>query len=186
MKQTSIYLSLVLWILNCFSNPTLEAAYTIQNGRIVNAESIATLPADQHYELGVNALNVCDWYEAQRQFLIVTTNFSGTQYGQEGYYYLGIAEYNLCEYDFANESFSQYLKCQNNPQHFLSAIQYKYFIAEKLRCGAKRRFLGTKQLPKWATGRTMALKIYDEVIAAMPSNEIAAQALYSKGNSTLR
>ncbi len=29
--------------------------------------------------------------------------------------------------------------------------------------------------------RTMALKIYDEVIAAMPSNEMATKVLYSKG-----
>lgn len=30
-------------------------------------------------------------------------------------------------------------------------------------------------------GRTLALKIYDEVIAALPSNDLAARALYAKG-----
>ncbi len=41
---------------------------------------------------------------------------------------------------------------------------------------------GTKQLPKWASGDDLALDIYDEIIAAMPSDELAVKALYSKAN----
>lgn len=164
-----------------FVASSVEAAYTIQDGRIINSDHLATLPVEQHFDLGMAAVNKSDWGEAASQFTIISTNFPNSPFGQEAFYYLGVAEFNMNEYDFANEAFSQYLKCQNNPKHFLSAIEYKYCIAEQLRCGARRRFFGTKQLPKWATGRTMALKIYDEVIAAMPSNEMATKALYSKG-----
>ena len=174
-----IYLGLAL--LTLAINTSLEGAYTIQNGSLVNANVIATLPVEEHYNLGVKAMNNKDWREAASQFTIVSSSFPTSSYGQEAFYYLGVAEYNMDEFDFANNAFSQYLKCQNNPQHFLSAIEYKYCIAEQFRGGAKRRFLGTKQLPKWATGRTMALKIYDEVISAMPSHEMATRALYSKG-----
>lgn len=181
MKYKSIFFVGLAFFALSFISSSAEAAYTIQDGRLVNADTMATLPVEQHFALGRTAMNNCDWREAALQFAIVSTNFPNSPYGQEAFYYLGIAEFNMEEYDFANDAFSQYLKCQNNPQNFLSAIEYKYYIAEQFRCGAKRRFLGTKQLPKWATGRTMALKIYDEVIAAMPSNNIAIQALYSKG-----
>ncbi len=36
-------------------------------------------------------------------------------------------------------------------------------------------------MPKWASGRTLALKIYDEVIASLASHDLAAQAIYAKG-----
>lgn len=181
MKYKGICTGLALLTLSTFSSSSLEAAITFQDGRIMNADYVATLPADQHFNLGRQAMECSDWREAARQFTIVSSNFPTNAYGQEALYFQGVAEFNMEEYDFANDAFSQYLKCQNNPQHFLSAIEYKYYIAERLRCGARRRFLGTKQLPKWATGRTMALKIYDEVIAAMPSHEMAVRALYSKG-----
>lgn len=180
MKLKKVYLAFAFLVFGSISS-SVEAAYSIQNGKLVNADIVATLPVDQHYNLGIKAMRDCDWREASRQFTIISTQFSSSPYGQESLYHLGVAEYNLSEYDFANDAFSQYLKSQNNPQHFLNAIEYKYYIAEKFRCGARRRFLGTKQLPKWATGRTMALKIYDEVIGAMPSHEIATRALYSKG-----
>lgn len=160
---------------------TAYAAYTIKDGKLANVDSIATLPPDQHFAKGMSAIEDGNWKEAASQFKILTSSFPNTSYGQDGFYFLGVAFFNLEEFDLANDSFSQYLKCQNNPKFFLSAIEFKYAIADKLKNGAKRRFFGTKQLPKWATGRTLALKIYDEVISAMPSNEIAAKALYSKG-----
>lgn len=180
MKMTKVFFGLICLALGFFAT-SLEAAFTFQNGKLIDAEKVATLPVDQHYNLGLNAMNSQDWREASRQFAIVSTQFPTSSFGQEAFYQLGLAEFNMGEYDFANNAFSQYLKCQTNPQHFLSAIEYKYEIAEKFRLGARRRFLGTKQLPRWATGKTIALKIYDEVIGAMPSHEIASKALYAKG-----
>ena len=64
--------------------------------------------------------------------------------------------------------------------HFQDAIQYKFAIAEKLANGSKTRLLGTKHMPKWGSGRTLSVKVYDEVVAALPSNDLAARALFSK------
>jgi outer membrane protein assembly factor BamD (BamD/ComL family) len=180
MKNIKFLLTITLCILTS-SLSQVNAAFTIRNGSIVNADYVAEFPADVHFENGRNAMEACDWDEAARQFCVLTTCFPNSPFGQEAFFYLGVAEYNRCEYDFADKALSQYLKCQNNPQNFIPAIEYKFLIAEQLRCGAKRRLCGTKQLPKWATGKTMALRIYNEVIAAMPSSELAAQALYSRG-----
>ena len=165
----------------CILGMQAEAAFTLQNGKLINAETAATMSVEEHFTRGLEALDARNWKEASKQFEIVTYNFPNTQYGQEGNFYLGVAWFHLEEFDFANEAFSNYLKVKSNPQFFKQAIEYKYAIAEMFKDGAKRRFFGTKQLPKWASGTTMAVTIYDEVIAAMPSNEIAAQALFSKG-----
>lgn len=162
-------------------NAPLSAGYTVYNGRIVDVDEVALYSAAEHFELGAAAMEACDWDEAARQFRIVSTCFPASVYGQEGLYYLGIAEFENGEFECANEAFSAYLKAQNNPRFFLEAIEYKYRIAECFRQGAKRRFLGSRKLPKWATAKTLSLKIYDEVIAALPSHELAAYALYSKG-----
>lgn len=158
-----------------------HAGYSLQNGKIVDAETMATMDAEGHYNAGLNAMNAEDWDEAARQFSIASYNFPNSPYGQEAFYYEGVAFYKMGEYDFANTSFSEYLKAKNHPRFFQETIEYKFSIAELFRMGARRRFLGTKQLPKLATGRTLAVKIYDEICAAVPCHEIAACSLYSKG-----
>jgi outer membrane protein assembly factor BamD (BamD/ComL family) len=131
--------------------------------------------------LGAQALDSCDWNESLTQFTIVSSCFSSTPYAQEAMFYIGVSYFYLEEYDLANDAFSEYLKSQSNPRLFQEAVEYKYWIAECFKNGAKRRFFGTKKLPKWASGTSMALTIYDEVVAAVPCHDIAAQALVSKG-----
>lgn len=164
-----------------FGFSQVEAGYTLKKGRIVNVEMLASYSAQEHFTMGCNAVEACEWREALRQFCIVITNFPATSYGQEAYYYEGICHYNLKEFDYANDSFTSYLKAQSNPRYFQETIEFKYAIAQQLSEGAKRRFFGTKKLPKWACGKALALKVYDEVIAAVPSHDIAARALVSKG-----
>lgn len=159
----------------------VHAGITIINGQVVNAEMVPTLPVEGHFELGMRALQNENWREAERHFGIITTNFPCTQYGHESFYYLGIASYYLREYDISNDAFTEYLKGKQHPTYFLEAMSYKFNIAEEFRCGAKRRFFGTKQLPKWACGLSTALDIYDEIIAALPCHELAIKALFSKG-----
>lgn len=159
----------------------LDAKYVFMDGKLVTEESAPTMSVQEHFEAGSKAMQECDWKEAVKQFTVVAVNFPTATCAQESLYYLGISYFNVEEYDFANEAFSYYLKCRSSPQYFQEAVEYKFAIAERFTAGAKRRFFGTKQLPKWASGKSMALKIYDEVIAAVPCHDIAAQALVSKG-----
>jgi outer membrane protein assembly factor BamD (BamD/ComL family) len=154
--------------------------YSVVNENLVNEEEIAVFYAQEHYRRGVEALNAQNWKESAKQFNILVLNYPHTTYAQEAGFFLGVSFYYLYEYDFANTAFTTYLKCQSNPRYFLETIEYKYGIAEKFRCGARRRCFGTKRLPKWASGTDIALEIYDEVAIAMPHHEIAARALFSK------
>lgn len=180
--RLKVLLMFVLCITCIFKISHVEASYTLKKGRIVNVELLASYSAQEHFSLGCNAVEAGDWREGLKQFRIVIINFPTTSYGQEAYYYEGVCYYNLKELDFANESFTTYLKVQSNPRFFQETIEFKYVIAEQLSEGVKCRFFGTKQLPKWACGKALALKIYDEVIAAVPSHDIAARALVSKGS----
>ncbi len=181
MKKKSIYL--LACLLPLMANfETAEAAFVLKKGKFYDANLVATLPVQEHFELGLKAIDQSDWKEASKQFRIVTGNFPKSTYAQDAFFYLGVAEFNLEEYDFSNEAFSSYIESKNNPKHFQEAIEYKFKIAQNLASGSKRRLLGTRRLPKWASGRTLALKIYDEVIASLSSHEIAAQALFAKGN----
>lgn len=160
----------------------LNAAYTLKKGRLVSVEEVARYSAQEHFAMACTAMDAHDWKEASRQFHVIVTNFPTTSYGQESLYFLGICYYHLKEFDFANESFTNYLKAQSNPRYFQETVDYKFAIASRFAEGAKRRPFGTKKLPKWACGKAMALQIFDEVVAAVPSHDIAAQALIAKGS----
>ena len=165
--------------------PPNATNYDVINGKLadeheIKEHEIGVFYAQEHYRRGVEALNAQNWKESARRFNILVLNYPQTTFAQEAVFFLGISFYYLCEYDFANTAFTTYLKCQSNPIYFLEAIEYKYAIAEKFRCGARRRCFGTKRLPKWASGTDIALEIYDEVAIAMPHHEIAVNALFSK------
>ena len=175
----------ILFTLTAFSTLSIlpvEGGYTLRHGRLVNVDELATLSLEEHYAQGIAAAESHDWKEAALQFNIVCVNFPNTSYGQESCYHLGVALFYMSELDVSNDAFSKYLKVQNNPKYFQNAIEYKFNIAERFRRGALKRFFGTRQLPKWLSGKTLALEIYDEVICAVPSHEIAAQALFSKAS----
>lgn len=161
--------------------PSLQAAYTFKDGKLIDAKLVACYSMEDHYNAGVDAMAACNWREAARQFGIVAMNFPLSPYGQEAAFYYGVAEYYLAEYDTADEAFTLYLQGKNTPRMFEETIAYKFAIAEQFRNGARRRLFGTKQLPKLASGEGHAIKIYEEVIAAVPCHELAIQSLYAKG-----
>ncbi|MEM1283359.1 MAG: tetratricopeptide repeat protein [Chlamydiota bacterium] len=160
---------------------SLEAAYTSKGGHPANANETATMSGKDHYNFGVEAFEAKNWNEAAKQFNIVAIEFPDSPYGADAYYFAGVAYYQIKEYDLANEAFNNYLKVKNDPKFFQEVIQYKFSIAEQFRGGARRRPFGTKQFPKWLSAYEEALDIYDEVVAALPSSDLAAQALFYKG-----
>lgn len=176
------FFSFFLFIgISLFTYPSLDAALVFKNGKLIDAEEIATLSPEEHFALGSEAFQNEDWREAARQFRIVSRHFSSTSWGQESLYYLGVSQFYDREYDLANESLTAYLNSASNPELFQETIEYKFAIAEKFRNGAKRRFFGTKYLPKWASGKELAIQIYNEIIATMPTSETAVCSLMAKG-----
>lgn len=144
--------------------------------------SVLADSAEDHFLRGSDLLERCAYEEAMLEFNEVIESGPGSSRFAESHYFLGLALFKLEEFDFANESFTQYLKSTNQPKYFEETISYKYQIAEKFRLGAKRHVFGTKKMPKWAGGQAIALQIYDEVIYALPCHELAALSLFAKAS----
>ena len=171
---------LILFILFATQTGALHASYTLKNGKLVNTNEVATLSVQEHYSLAMQAYQKEKWDELAKQTTIIIKNFSGTSFASEAQFYLGIANFHLGDYDVANEEFSEYLKIQVTPKHFEEAIQYKFKIAEKFKNGSRKHILGWGKMPKWLPAKEDAIAIYDEVITALPHEDLAAEALFSK------
>lgn len=159
---------------------SLEAGYTIYNGKLMDSANVPEFSPDEHYERGVNAFNQGDYDEAVRHFNVISLNFPHSGCYSDSLYYLGISYYHLAEFDFSNEAFNNYIKCESSPRYFEEAITYKLDMANQFSNGAKRRPFKTKLMPKWAPAKALAIQIYNEVIAALPCHDLAAQAIWAK------
>jgi outer membrane protein assembly factor BamD (BamD/ComL family) len=136
----------------------------------------------KHYNLGCEYYNCQDWRAASSEFEKIIFYFPCSDAAAEASYYLAVCYFEMKEYDFANEEFSNYLKASQHPAFFEEAVRYKFCIAEHFKGGKKRRPFKMRYLPKWVSGQESALVIYDEVVAALPNHELAIQALYSKAD----
>lgn len=133
-----------------------------------------------YYNFGCENFNKENWKHAVNGFERVAYFFPGSEKGIEATYFLAVAFYNMREYDFANDQFSNYLKTAEHPVYFEDAINYKFCIAEFFKNGVKRRPFTNRYIFKCLNAHDLALTIYDEIIAAAPGNEITIQAMYSK------
>ncbi len=170
----------ILFFIAFISFSPLSAAYVLKQGKLVASEEVATTSAQDHYAAAIKALEEKNWQELLRQSTIVMVNFEGTPFHTDALFYLGVAHFNLQDYDLANKHFSEYLKVQTALKHFREAIEYKFQIAENFRQGAKRHLAGVAAFPKWMSADEDAIKIYDEVISALPSDDLAARSLLGK------
>ncbi len=159
----------------------LFGAYTVKGGKILNVEEVATLSVQDHHSLLLESMEKEDWQGVIHQANIIIKNFPDTPFHQESFYFLGQAYFNLNDCDIANQHLNNYLRKQVAIQHFREAIELKFHIAEKFRSGYKKHIGGIELLPKWIPAKDEAIKIYEEVISALPNDDLAARALFGKG-----
>lgn len=160
--------------------------YTINAGKLVPKETVATQSVQEHYSAILQAHENQNWEDLIVETRIVIENFEKTHFAKEATYFLGVAYYNKEDYENANKQFTTYLTTQSTPKYFEEAIQYKFNIADKFRFGAKKHLMGIQSLPKWSSGNSDALSIYNEVISALPNHELAAQSLYGKAHILIK
>ncbi len=182
----NFYKILPLFLIPLIFPTSIHAAYTFKNGKLTKSEEVATLSVQEHYSLAMDAYQKQNWDEVIHQSTIVVKNFSSTPFAQEALYYLGIGYFYTGELEFSNKFLTRYLKKQATPKFFEEAIQYKFKIAEKYHRGAKRHVLGWETMPKWVPARDEAIRIYDEVITALPHHELAAHALFNKAKLLIK
>jgi len=126
-----------------------EASYTLQDGRLMKTEELATLSVQEHYSLAKDAFQQERWDDVIRQARIILLNFPGTIFAADVHYDLGVAYFHREELDLANEHLSKYLQKNKALKFFEETMAYKFAIAEQFAAGVKHRLLGKHNLPKW-------------------------------------
>jgi len=159
----------------------LQAAYMFKNGKFIDMKDVAYLPIEDHYNLGIEAVKAKDWDEAIKQFRIITVSFEDAELTNEAYYFLGASYFEIGDLDLANQKLSHYLSTGKNSKYFLQAFKYKLAIAERFQNGEMARLFRSENLPKWRPAKDDALAIYDEIIHTLTNHELAAKALFYKG-----
>ena len=152
------------------------AAFTIKDGKLVNKDNLATDSIQEHYGRMLAASDAEEWDETAKHARIIIKNFPSTNFSREAQYFLGLASFKTNQFARANSEFTNYLIGQAAPKYFEEAIHYKFEIAEKF---LHKRKLHLIELSDWSD----AIAIYDEVIAALPHRDLAAQALYGKARA---
>lgn len=157
-------------------------AYVKVNGKWSPEEYAPTITVQEHYDLGYQLLYKDQWYEALNHFLVIAYHFEESPFFADALFYSGVCYFHLGDYDLSNKQLSKYLLLSGKLKHFEMAFDYKFQIAEHFRNGRKKHMFGLKKWPKWSPAKGDAMKIYDEIVAALPGKEIAAQSYYSKGD----
>ncbi len=133
------------------------------------------------YRKMIDAFQEEDWKNVVLEGEHLVTAFPDHPYASEARYFVGLAYFNRRMFDFANNYFSEYLKEEIAPKYFMETLHYKFEIAQFYEDGNRKHLLGRKKLPKWSSGKEDAIEIYDEVIRAMPREDLAAESLFRKG-----
>ena len=132
------------------------------------------------------AIDKGDWWAAIDYAEIISYHFPESPFAQDTAFLIGEAYYRMGQLELANERFTVYLNHSASPKHFDEAIHYKFTIAESFRQGVKKPLFGNHKMPKWESGEEVALTIYDDVIAALPHDDMAARALLGKAEIQMR
>jgi len=177
LQRTIIVFSCL--IVGCFLAP-LQGSFTVKDGKLLNSEDVATMSVQEHYSLLLEVFQKEEWKEVIQQSNILIKNFPTSPFFQEAFYYMAAAYFHLNDFDLANQHLTTYLRKQTALQHFRDALELKFQVAEKFREGFKKHIGGYEILPQWMPAKAEAIKIYDEVINALPNDDLAAKALFGK------
>lgn len=150
---------------------------------------VTTLFADQdvltihdRYQKALEAFDHHQWFKVRKHTRAILELSPHNPYLVQLHYLLGRAHYERGDYGLANTSFNRYLEFPASEQNFDEIMDYKFEIAKAYARGHRKRVPGMHLLPKFLSGKTDAVQILDEVISSKARSNIAAEALYVKGN----
>jgi outer membrane protein assembly factor BamD (BamD/ComL family) len=136
----------------------------------------------EHYDKGHQELNQNNYDDALIHFMVIAYHYQESPFYNDSIFYSGVCYYFKGDLDLANKQFDRYLSFGGKLKHFEKVFEFKLEIANDYSKGLKKHLFGFERLPKWAPAKSNAISLFDEIIAALPGKEIAAQALYSKAD----
>jgi outer membrane protein assembly factor BamD (BamD/ComL family) len=159
----------IIICLFCFFN----FAYT-QNNDIQNAG------LQKYYSNITKASKNEDWWSVIYFSKLLLNQYPHSSLTLDTVFSLAKAYYNVNELEVSNKFLSEYLNKEFSPKYYTEAITYKFNIAKKYMEGSKKRILGSRKMPKLLPAKDDALKLFDEVLNAMPNSEMAIESMFYK------
>ena len=148
----------------------------VRTQHLVNA-----LPSSHdYYDKMVAAVGEEKWNTALQYSQALLDAYPSCPFAPEATYYTGFAYMKRGNLAQANEWYSKYLADYGALKHYEDAIKHKFDIAMSFSEGARKNLFDNYHLPKWGSASEDAVQIFDEVIAAFPRDDLAAQSLYRK------
>lgn len=144
-----------------------------------NKETIQAT-VQKYYSNITKAANNNDWWDVIYFSKLLIKQYPKNAYSLDVSYYLGKAYFNVGEYPFADSHFSKYLSTQFSPKYYEEAIRHKFNIAKKYYDGFRKRLFNSRKMPKVMTAKEDALRIFEEVLSALPNDSIAIDSLFYK------
>ena len=176
MRFFSLFLSLFLIPIFMFGG------YSHVSGKWSPEQFVPVYSVQEHYDLGYQELYKNNWDEALVNFMVITYHYSESPFYHDSIFYSGICYYFKNEFDLADKQFDRYLALGGKLKHFEKVFEFKLEIANYFARGVKKHLFGFERLPKWAPAKRDAILLFDEIVAALPGKDIAAQALYNKAD----
>jgi len=134
----------------------------------------------EYYSYATDAFERHDWLSVIKFCKVIIQKYPNSSFTKDALFSLGVAYFNLKDYEISNKYFTRYLKDDFNPKYFEETMHYKFLIAKNFKGGSKKRLFGWKKGPKIVLASEDALAIFDEVIATMPTHELAPKAMFAK------
>ena len=174
MRLFPLFLSLALVPILMFGG------YSHVSGKWSPERFVPTMSMQEHYDQGDQQLHANQWGDALTHFMIVLYHFPESPFASDALFYTGVCYFQLGEIDLSNKQFNKYLALGGKLKHFEKVFEYKLEIAGAYAEGKKKHMFGMHKLPKWAPAKSDAVALFDEIIAALPAQDLAAVALYRK------
>lgn len=176
MRLFPLFLSLALIPIFLFGG------YSHVSGKWSPEQYAPTQSMQEHYDQGYQQLYAQEWDEALTHFMVVVYHYPESPFYSDALFYTGVCYYFKSELDLANKQFNKYLALGGKLKHFEKVFEFKLQIAGFYAQGKKKHMFGIAKLPKWAPAKSDAVELYDEIIAALPAQDLAATALYKKAD----
>lgn len=179
MLKKTIYLATALLLASILPQE-LDARVRFCTGHVYACNEKNQAQANHHFKTGLNYYKSRRFALAARHLKFLTRDYHPSSYPREAYYYLGFSFYHLNELDLANATWNIYIQEEVQPDLLEDIMQAKLDIAQRCHNGARGRLFGCRPFPKWSSGENLAMEIYDEIIATMPTSDLAATALIAR------
>jgi outer membrane protein assembly factor BamD (BamD/ComL family) len=150
---------------------------------VIQAESSGNqfLGLQEYYSTITKAAKTKNWWNVIYFSKIALNQYPKNEISSDIIYYLAEAYFHVNQYELSNKYFSEYLTREFSPKYYEEAIMYKFRIAKNYYEGTKKPLFGLKRMPKIIPAKEDALKLFDEVLNAMPNSDVAIESLFYKG-----